>query len=93
VDVWVPARKATDTSEAWLHAYLSCPSAGINSQYLGNKGLELLFYNEFNSVTFPLTQEQKNALSTTRSDCSISLAFNSSTDRDEFLFDKMGFVK
>jgi hypothetical protein len=93
VDVWVPARKAGDTSEAWMHAYLSCPSANIYNQYLGNKGLEQLFYDEFNSVTFPLTQEQKNALSTARSDCSISLAFNAVAGRGEFLFDKMGFVQ
>jgi len=90
--VFVPSNQPTPSAVGSVQAYFSCPSAGINSLYLGQASLANTFFGEYNQLTFSLPANVVSALKVSHTDFQITLALNVTASSSQYLFDDLGFV-
>lgn len=76
----------------WLNVFISIPSQGIYSQYVGGKGLTGLAPGSFHRITFDLPSDLKNILeSAAYSDLTIEMTLDVPQGSDEYRFDALNF--
>jgi hypothetical protein len=92
VDLFVPDPQPNPYWVGQAQVFLHCPSAGLDSTYLGQRELTHLFHDEFNSLLFDLAPNVRTALLGTYGDCRFNLVLNANAGSGNFLFDKLGFV-
>lgn len=94
LDVFVPLSLPNPEWIGSLAVYLQCPSVGVWGRYLGQADLSRLFSGEWNSVSMPLDQASRSALTSGAHDCTLRVTVNTAqTDlAASFLLDHLGFT-
>jgi hypothetical protein len=91
LDVYIPNPQPNQYWVGAVQLFLTCPTANIYNQYLGQQDLTHLFPEEFNTLKFPLTPAVRTALLGNHSNCRISIALNVNNGSGEFVIDRLGF--
>ena len=72
--------------------YLTCPSANVFNNYIGQVELTGLPQNKYSTLRFPLPSSTVSTLTSNRSDCSFSFAINVNATGRNWLFDNLRFT-
>lgn len=91
LDVYIPDPQPNPYWIGQVQLFLTCPTAGINNQFLGQADLTYLFHDEFNTITIPLSSATRSALLRSYSNCRFSIVLNVNNGSGEFVIDRLGF--
>jgi hypothetical protein len=90
-DLFVPGPAPNPYWLGLTQLYISCPSAGINHQYIGQRELTGLPTNAWHTVSLALPAQVLTALASNRNDFSIQIAINAPSAVQEFALDNVRF--
>ena len=93
LDVFVPSPAPNPYWMGDVQMFLSCPTAGIYSHYLGRADLAQTYPNQWNSITLPLDVVAQTALESTNT-CQFTIAINTPPTAlpTAFFVDRLGFI-
>jgi hypothetical protein len=90
-DLFVPSPAPNPHWIGFTQLYVSCPSAGINHQYIGQLELTGLPTNAWRTVSLALPAQVLTALKSNRNDFSIQIAINAPPAVQGFALDNVRF--
>lgn len=90
-DLFVPNPAPNPFWIGFTQLYVSCPSAGINHQYIGQLELTGLPTNAWRTVSLALPAQVLTALKSNRNDFSIQIAINAPSATQGFALDNVRF--
>jgi hypothetical protein len=90
-DLFVPSPAPNPFWVGFTQLYVSCPSAGINHQYIGQLELTGLPTNTWRTVSLALPAQVLTALKSNRNDFSIQIAINAPSAVQGFALDNVRF--
>jgi len=93
VDVFVPTPSPESHWQGDIQAFLTCQNTSIQNAWIDWSGLQNLFTNEYNTVTFDMPQSIRAALQVANRTCTIRLTVNTSptTNVASYYVDRVGF--
>jgi hypothetical protein len=92
VDLFVPA---SQPNPYWIGAtqmYLTCPSANVFNQYIGQVELTGKPEGRYSTLRFPLPAATLSTLRQSLNDCSFTLALNVNQTNASWIFDNLRFT-
>jgi hypothetical protein len=92
VDLFVPGNQPNPNWLGALQLYLTCPSANVSNNYIGQVDLTGLTQNRYSTLRFPLPSSTLGILNRTLNDCSLSFAINVNPTGQTWLFDNLRFT-
>lgn len=93
VDLYVPSNQPNIWWLGDMHMYLTCASAGVNNQFIGQVGLTGLPTGTFSTLRFPLPAAPRTTLSGNFNDCSLSVALNVNQTGQSWILDNLRFTQ
>jgi hypothetical protein len=92
LDIFVPSPAPNPYWTGDVQMYLSCPSAGVWSKFLGRADLAATYGNEWNSLKFAIDAPTQDVLLGSNT-CQLSIAINTPTTSlpTAFFVDRLGF--
>jgi Zinc dependent phospholipase C len=91
LDLYIPNPQPNPYWVGQVQLFVTCPTANIYNQFLGQQELTHLFRQEFNTLSFPLSPAIRSALLGNHHNCQISIAINVNNGSGEFILDRLGF--
>ncbi len=92
IDVFAPESLPNPYWGGALQAYLTCPSEGVWSGYIGQVDLTHLYLNAWNTVEILLPVHLRDTLESDANDCSLKLTLNVHQGLSMWHIDRIGFT-
>ncbi|MFC1642261.1 hypothetical protein ACFL5O_06185, partial [Myxococcota bacterium] len=91
VDVLIPSAQPDPHWLGALQLYVTCPAHELFDAHQGQVELTPLFVDEFNTVTFTLSEPAVEALNDEAAWCSLGLALNANSGSGRYVLDNLAF--
>jgi hypothetical protein len=92
VDLFIPNNQPNQFWLGALQMYLSCPSAQVSNQYIGQVELTGKPQNQYSTLRFPLPSATRTTLAQPLSDCSFGFALNVNQTNRTWILDNLRFT-
>jgi len=92
VDLYVPSNQPNSYWFGAVQMYLTCPSGGVNNQYIGQVGLTGLPTAAFSTLRIPVPAVTTSTLKSNLSDCSLRIALNINQTNQSWILDNLRFT-
>lgn len=92
VDLFIPGNQPNPSYLGALQLYLSCPSATVNNQYVGQALLTGLPQNRFSTLRIPLPASLQQTLGRDLPDCSFKFGLNVNPTGRTWVLDNLRFT-
>ena len=92
VDLFVPSSQPNPFWTGALQMFLSCPSANVFNQYIGQVELTGKPQNRYSTLRFPLPAATQSTLAQSLSDCAFSFALNVNQTNRTWILDNLRFT-
>jgi hypothetical protein len=92
VDLFIPKGQPNPSWLGTLQMYLTCPSASVFNQYIGQVELTGKPVGQYSTLRFPLPSATRTTLGQPIDDCSFSFALNVNATGNKWLLDKLRFT-
>jgi hypothetical protein len=92
VDLFIPGNQPNGFWLGALQMYLTCPSANVFNQYIGQVELTGEPQGHYSTLRFPLPSATRSTLAQPLDDCAFSLALNVNATGQAWLLDNLRFT-
>jgi hypothetical protein len=92
VDLFIPTGQPNPFYTGALQMHLSCPSGGVNNQYIGQVELTGKPLNQYSTLRFPLPQAVRTTLARPLDDCFYTLSLNANPTGNTWILDRLRFT-
>jgi hypothetical protein len=92
VDLFIPNGQPNPSWLGALQMYLSCPSANVFNQYIGQAELTGKPQNVYSTLRFPLPSATLQTLAQPLDDCSFTFALNVNATGNTWILDRLRFT-
>lgn len=92
VDLFIPNNQPNPFFIGNLQVLLSCPSGGVNNQFIGQIALTGKPLNQYSTLRFPLPSQTISTLRTPLNDCSFNFGLNVNQTNRTWILDNLRFT-
>jgi len=92
VDLFIPNNQPNQFFLGNLQVMLSCPSGGVNNQFIGQLGLTGHTQNAFSTLRFPLPSQTVSTLRQPLNDCFFTWGLNVNQTGKTWIMDNLRFT-
>jgi hypothetical protein len=92
VDLWLSRPQPNPYWYGDLQVFLNCPTRGLFDHPLGYVSLSFLHMDDYNQLTFPVSERVRASLALPFNDCRLRFAFSIGQGAGTVVLERMGFV-